>query len=228
MKTEIGYSTLFSKWRAGLTVKDKPNEYESKDLMQRAGLPVPLQHLIQGADLSNLPENMKEPLVVKLCSPDVLHKTDVDGVYLDVKKHELPSLIKEMNIKFPGEDFLVYHMESIKGPEFIMGALKDPSFGPAVMVGAGGIMTELYKDVSFCLAPCELHDADHMLTDLTIAPVLDGFRGSKMDMESLKILVVRFSELAAVTAVEGVQLDINPIVWNGKAWTILDAKCVFP
>lgn len=226
--------TLFREWRENLALAGRPDEWESKDLMNRAGLPVPAQYLLKQkelsrdlTDLSFLPADMKPPYVVKLCSADVIHKTDVGGVQLDVSTEQLSSVLGEMKDRFPGENMLIYHMESIKGPEFILGALKDPSFGPAVMVGAGGIMTELYKDVSFCLAPCTLRDADNILGELTIAPVLHGFRGSRMEAEPLKEIIVRFSLLAAAAAEEDAQLDINPIVWNGTGWTVLDAKCVF-
>lgn len=226
-------NTIFETWRNNLKLKNRADEWEAKELMRLAGLPVPPQYLVSGEQAAGaitsidfLPEEVREPYVVKLCSPEVLHKTDVGGVRLGVSRKDLPAVLKELSLSFPGENLLLYHMEEIKGIEFILGALNDPSFGPAVMVGAGGVMTEIYKDVSFCLAPCSLKDAEHILSELTIAPVLTGFRGSTLDRESLKKIIVRFSLLAAAAAEAGAQLDINPIVWNGNAWKILDAKCV--
>ncbi|MBF9017875.1 MULTISPECIES: acetate--CoA ligase family protein [unclassified Oceanispirochaeta] len=225
---------LFSSWRSNLRIENKADEWETKELFRSAGLPVPPQYLFKKnvedkalESLSFLPSDLKEPFAVKLCSPDVLHKSDVGGVKLGVGRNDLVSVLREMRNKFPGENFLIYHMEAIRGIEFILGALNDPSFGPAVMIGAGGVMTELYKDVSFCLAPCTLKDAEHIISELTIAPVLSGFRGSNMDRESLKDIIVKFSDLASAAAEDGAQLDINPIVWNGEDWKVLDAKCVF-
>lgn len=225
---------LFNNWSTSLRVENKADEWETKELFKSAGLPVPLQYLFKEniedgviQSLSFLPSGLEPPFAVKLCSPDVLHKSDVGGVKLSVSRDDLPSVLKGMRENFPGDNFLIYHMEAIRGIEFILGALKDPSFGPAVMVGAGGVMTELYKDVSFCLAPCTSRDAEHILSELTIAPVLTGFRGSSMDREALIEIIVKFSGLASAAAEAGAQLDINPIVWNGEAWKILDAKCVF-
>lgn len=225
---------LFIQWCNKLRIKNKADEWETKELFRSVGLPVPAQYLfkqnVKNEDiesLSFLPAGLEAPFAVKLCSPNVLHKSDVGGVKLSVGHDDLATVLKDMRVKFPGENFLIYHMEDIRGIEFILGALNDPSFGPAVMVGAGGVMTELYKDVSFCLAPCTALDAEHILSELTIAPILEGFRGSNMDRESLKDIIVKFSALAWAAAQEGAQLDINPIVWNGEAWTVLDAKCVF-
>jgi succinyl-CoA synthetase beta subunit len=223
----MDYKSLFNKWRTELTSENRPDEYETKQLMVLAGLPVPQQHLIKPGE-KTIPVAINPPYVLKLCSPHVLHKTDVGGVLVGLKQEELSPALEEMSRNFPGENLLIYHREKIEGPEFILGALNDPSFGPAVMVGAGGIMTELYRDVSFRLAPCSLKDAENMLSELTIAPFVRGYRGSAMDGEKLKEIIERFSHLAEAAAEQGAQLDINPLVWNGLNWTILDAKCVFP
>jgi len=117
-------------------------------------------------------------------------------------------------------------MVPVRGPEFILGALSDPVFGPAVMAGAGGILAELYKDVVFRLAPCTNAEAGRMLSELTIFPVLTGFRGSSMDISDLKKIISLFSQLAAAVTAEGAQLDINPLVWTGDEWLVLDGKAV--
>lgn len=221
---------LFHRWRAGLRVKDKPDEFEAKDLIAWAGIPVPPQRLWSGKepiDRADLVEGLEPPFVVKLCSSQVLHKTDVGGVRLGVGAEELPRVLEEMSRRFPGENMLIYHMEKIRGPELILGALKDPTFGAAVMAGAGGILTELYRDVSFRLAPCRPSDVEGMLSELALAPVFEGFRGSSMDKGALVDLIVLFSRLASAAAREGAQLDINPLVWTGSGWTVLDGKCVF-
>ena len=112
------------------------------------------------------------------------------------------------------------------GSEFILGALVDPSFGPAVMVGAGGILTELYKDVSFRLVPCTLEEARRMLGELTVSPVLQGFRGLRIDSDTLAETIIRVSRVVQDLGDRFSQLDINPLVYAGGRWVVLDAKLV--
>jgi len=94
------------------------------------------------------------------------------------------------------------------------------------MVGAGGILTELYKDVSFRLAPCTTKEAHYMLEELTIFPTLHGYRGLSADSDSLAGTVERVAELAVHLIHRGCQLDINPIVWVEDRWVALDVKVV--
>ena len=128
--------------------------------------------------------------------------------------------------RFPSAGILVEEMVPYRGVEIIIGALYDPTFGPAVMVGAGGILTELYKDVAFRLAPCTAKEARHMLEELTIYPTLRGYRGLSGDADSLAQIVSKVAELALQLIREGCQLDINPIVWSRDRWVALDVKAI--
>jgi len=228
MKQKTDYRAMFINWKKGIDVPGKPNEWEVKQLMLRAGLPVPKDFLLRAEDLlpSDPVPGINAPYAVKLCSAEVLHKTDVGGVVLDVGTEELPGVLSDLRRRFPGEHLLVSSMVPVRGPEFIIGALADPVFGPAVMAGAGGILAELYKDVAFRLAPCTVEEAGRMLDELTVAPVLTGFRGSSMDIDGLKRIISLFSRLAGAATTEGAQLDINPLVWTGSEWLALDGKAV--
>ncbi|MBN2049197.1 MAG: acetate--CoA ligase family protein [Spirochaetales bacterium] len=228
MKSETDYTGLLETWKKDLEIPGKPNEWEVKELMRGAGLPVPENVLLKaGEPLPDGPvPGVEAPYAVKLCSAEVLHKTDVGGVVLGVTAEELTGVLSDLRERFPGEHLLLSSMVPVRGPEFILGALSDPVFGPAVMAGAGGILAELYKDVAFRLAPCTPAEAGRMLTELTIAPVLTGFRGSSMDLEGLKTIIARFSLLAGAATAEGAQLDINPLVWTGSQWLVLDGKAV--
>jgi len=229
MNHNIDFTEMFRAWKSSLEVPGKPNEWEVKNLMREAGLPVPEDCLLEAggtADAAEIAFRVRPPWAVKLCSADVLHKTDVGGVALDVSPEQLPEVLSDLGRRFPGEHMLISSMTPIRGPEFILGALADPVFGPAVMAGAGGILAELYKDVAFRLAPCTAAEAGRMLEELTIAPVLTGFRGSSMDIDSLKDIISGFSRLAAAATAEGAQIDINPLVWTGEAWLVLDGKAV--
>ncbi|MFA6506108.1 MAG: acetate--CoA ligase family protein [Treponemataceae bacterium] len=225
------YQDIFSAWKQRLEVPGHANEWEAKLLMRSAGLPVPPGYLLSPRDpLPNVETlsaaGIAPPYAVKLCSARVLHKTDVGGVVLGVEAKDLHPVLESARRKFPGENLLIGSMLPIRGPEFIIGALKDPAFGAAIMVGVGGILTELYRDVSFRLAPCDPREVERMLMELTVAPILNGFRGSKADLAQLVAIIARFSEMAAVVVESGAQMDINPIIWNGESWFVLDAKVV--
>ncbi len=132
------------------------------------------------------------PYVLKVCSAEILHKTDQGGVRLGVDRSGLCLLsVSELQAKFPRSDLLVEEQVRFVGSEFIIGAFRDPSFGPALMVGAGGILTELYQDVAFRLVPCSIAEAMRMLRELKVFPVLEGFRGLSMDAGALAESVAR-------------------------------------
>ena len=117
-------------------------------------------------------------------------------------------------------------MRSIEGPEFIIGGIVDPVFGPAVMVGAGGVLTEIYEDAVFRLCPCTRAEALRMLNELRIAPVLNGYRGSRLDIEVLADAVSKISGLFGAFDGRLSQIDINPIVFSEGRWVALDCAVI--
>jgi hypothetical protein len=221
------------KWRSSLAISGRPNEWESKRLLSGIGIAVPRgvfieagKSLAPGSDVALL--GSTSPCVVKVCSGDILHKTEQEGVLLDVAESALPAAVASLRKRFPQAGILVEEMVPYRGGEIIIGALYDPTFGPAVMAGAGGILTELYKDVAFRLAPCTAGEAHLMLEELTIYPTLQGYRGLPGNAVSLARIVARVSELAQHLIREGCQLDINPIVWSRDRWVALDVKAIIP
>ena len=112
------------------------------------------------------------------------------------------------------------------GPEFIIGIIKDPALGHAVMVGAGGILTEIYKDTSFRLVPCSENEAMDMIDELVLSPIFDNFRGMVLDKKKLAKTVSQVSILAHDLGDKLSQLDINPIVFSNGEWIALDVKVV--
>jgi hypothetical protein len=224
---------VVQRWRSSLAVPGKPNEWESKRLLHSIGIAVPRGVLIEegktlaaGSDSSVLGSPGR--CVVKVCSGEILHKTEQDGVLLDVPESRLPDAVSTLQHRFPAAGVLVEEMVSFRGGEIIIGALYDPTFGPAVMAGAGGILTELYKDVAFRLAPCTPKEAHLMIEELTIYPALRGYRGLPGSADRLAEIVARVGELALHLIREGSQLDINPVVWSGERWVALDVKAIIP
>ena len=153
-------------------------ENEVKDLLRAFGIPTTTYQVIQSEhDLNSL--RLRFPVALKVCSPNILHKTDVGGVKLNIPNlEELKITFKEFQKKFPKENLLVDQMEE-KGVEIIVGLVQDPTFGLSVMCGIGGIFTELYKDVSFRVVPIDEYDARQMIEELTGKKLLEGFRGIK-------------------------------------------------
>lgn len=228
---ENNLAAHFDEWQKSLLLPGKPNEWESKILLEKAGVPAQTGILLKpGESFEEKCKNrgcaLRYPVVVKVCSGEILHKTEVGGISLNVSEEELPDEIGRIQSKFPEAPLSICEMVRYKGSEIILGAVYDESFGPAVMVGAGGILTELYNDAAFRLAPCSLAEAGRMLRELTIFPVFNGYRGMETTWEPLAAVIERVSLLAAMLIQPGCQLDINPIVWTGSTWLALDAMIV--
>jgi len=215
--------SIVDQWRSGLSVADRPDEYEVKSLLAQLGLQVPRGlRLVPGAT-GSIPD-FQGPYVAKVCSADIIHKTDLNGVHLNIGLDNMAATLQKLHIAFPEASILVEEMVASEGPEMIAGGLIDPGFGPAVMVGAGGILTEIAQDVAFRLAPLDEAEAGRMLMELKIYPVFKGFRGLRLDSAPLARLLVTVSRLVGTLGPRFDQLDLNPIVWSRAGWTILDAK----
>ena len=211
-------------WISGLNVPGKPDEWEVKELFRFFNINTPRGVLLE-PELRFKGTELQQPLVVKVCDSKILHKSDIGGVKLNVRD-DISSIITEMRQAFSGSNLLIEEMVPYSGIEFIIGALVDPDFGPALMVGAGGILTELYKDVTFRLAPISKNEAVRMLRELTVAEVLKGYRGSQMDIYSLADLIVSVGELITELGSSFNQLDINPVVFSNGKWVALDGMAI--
>jgi len=224
------------KWRCSLRVAGKPSEWENKQLLREIGIEVPKAILIEPGASETASKRISAagisfPCVAKVCSGEILHKTEEGGVILDLSEQRLAPAVGKLRESFPASDILIEEMVQYEGSEIIVGALYDPTFGPAIMAGAGGILTELYKDVSFRLAPCTRAEAHRLLEELTIYPTLRGYRGLSADVKSLAHIIEKVADLAVALIDRGCQLDINPIVWaadrwGAGRWVALDVKIV--
>jgi acetyltransferase len=176
------------------------------------------------------------PVVLKLLSRDVLHKSDVGGVRADLRTDAEVraafdhitgafSALKEKNPSFSMEGVLVQEMVR-GGKETILGMTTDPNFGPVIMFGLGGVYVEVLKDIAFRVAPLTDVDAGEMICSLKGFPILDGARGEKpVDLESLSELLQRMSQMILdIPAIR--EMDINPLVVfeKGREPKVLDAR----
>lgn len=213
------------------SVKKLPNRFgplaenEVKDLLRAYGIPTTTYQVVQEeADLDQL--SVKFPVALKVCSPKILHKTDVNGVKLDIQtKDELRKMFKEFRRKFPTEPFLVDQMAE-KGVEIIVGLVQDPTFGLSIMCGIGGIFTELYKDVSFRIVPVDAYDAAQMIEELKGKKLFEGFRGMKASKQLVVDLVMKISKLGEDLMDRIDQMDLNPVFVYERRICVVDAKLI--
>ncbi len=213
-------------WFETLSDKEKPDEFDAKQLVNLYSIKVPRGKRLGPKDELNI-DDIKPPYVLKVCSSDILHKTELKGVLLNNDKECIQDNFKLMQDRFPNENILVENQSSYMGPEFIIGIIKDPALGHAVMVGAGGVLTEIYKDTAFRLAPCSVNDAMDMIDELVLSPVFDDFRGISLDKRKLAQTISQVSKLAHDLGDKLSQLDINPIVFCDGEWLALDVKVMF-
>lgn len=209
-------------------------ENESKKIMQTYKIPVTKFSVAETEDAAvKAAEKIGYPVVLKILSPDVIHKSDVGGVLINintpnevrkgyqsiinnVQKHKSNARIKGIFV----EEF------APKGIEVIIGALKDPQFGPALMFGLGGIFVEVLKDVSFRVAPITKFDAKEMIQEIKGYPILTGIRGQKAsDVTALENILLQVSKLVMDYPVIN-QLDLNPVFSYPKGAKCVDARII--
>jgi len=200
-------------------------ENEVKDLLRAYGIPTTHYQVVRTEkDLEKI--TLRFPVALKVCSPAILHKTDVGGVRLNIQnKEELKKSFKEFRKKFPTENLLVDQMEE-EGVEIIVGLVQDATFGLSIMCGIGGIFTELYKDVSFRVVPIDSYDAAQMVEELTGKKLLEGFRGIKANKQLVIDLVLKVSKLGEELIDQVDQMDLNPVFVYEKRICVVDAKLI--
>ena len=169
------------------------------------------------------------PLVAKIVSPQILHKTDVGGVKIDLKNEDdVKSAFNDMYDRLSKEyDVKGVLLEKMvpKGVEIIVGLQNDPQFGPVIMVGLGGIFTELFKDVSFRVLPLTKTDALEMIEELQGKKLLKGYRGSQpINLDMLCDALVHIGKLGFDISSFYESIDFNPIIVYPDSYYVADAK----
>ena len=197
-------------------------EHEAKTLVSRYGIDVPRFRVVEREeDLENI--DLRYPLVLKVSSPNILHKTDVGGVILNITSKEmLLSSFRSLKEKFPDEKFMVEEMET-KGVEIIAGIIDDDAFGKCIMVGMGGIFTEIYRDVAFRMIPINEEDAEEMLAELKAGKIFSGYRMNlgRDDVINMLMKVARMAEEMRIK-----QMDLNPVIVSESGIKAVDAKII--
>ncbi len=219
--------------RAGRTALD---ESAGKQLLATHGVRVPQSRVAKGvADVDTVMNGLQLPVVVKVMSPDILHKSDAGGVKINLRsaaevKAAIEGMLAAPKIKGARiEGFLVEEMAPA-GHELVIGGLRDPQFGPLVMVGLGGIFVEILKDVSFRLCPITRIDAEEMLDELKGAAILKGARGGKPASRDaiIEVLLKMGGDngLLMQHAADISEADINPLIVSETAAVAVDARFI--
>jgi len=212
-------------------------EYEAKQVLKAYGLPVPDEKLAKTLDEAlEYAKEIGYPVVLKLMSPQILHKSDARVVALNIKNEdELKKKWEEIheNAKKyrPDAEILgVLVAPMLKpGREVIIGVTEDPQFGHAIMFGLGGIFVEILKDVTFRIIPIEEKDAWAMIKSIKGYPILAGARGEPpADMEALVKMILKVSELVDDLKDYIKEMDLNPVfVYNeGEGAVVVDARII--
>jgi acyl-CoA synthetase (NDP forming) len=173
------------------------------------------------------------PVVLKIASPDIVHKSDAGGVKVGLKnKTEVEKaygdIMKAAREKFPGAKIDGAAVEGMARPgiEIIIGTFKDAQFGPVIMFGLGGIFVEVLKDVSFRIVPIERRDAAEMIKEIKAYSLLKGFRGTEpADINVLEDILMKVSDFVDKTP-EIKEIDLNPVIAYKDGAVAVDARIV--
>ena len=209
-------------------------EVESKALLKKAGIPVVEAKLARSKkEAISISNEMGFPIVLKVSSTEVVHKSDSGGVKLGLTNatqvgkayNEILSSIKQAYPQARIEGVSVQPMAA-PGVEVIVGMSKDPQFGPVLMFGLGGILVEVLKDVSFRIVPVTARDAKAMIREIKGYPVLEGYRGQKpASIPALEKLIVKVSKFVEKNP-QIRELDLNPIFAYPDKAVAVDARII--
>lgn len=217
--------------------RDALTEIEAKQVFKAYGLPVAKTKLAKNEDEAiNLANEIGYPIVLKIVSPEILHKSDAGGVKVNLENEEQARKAYQeiiVNAKAYNADAniqgVVVQEMAPWGTEVILGSVNDATFGPTVMFGLGGIFVEVLKDVTFRVAPFSKKQAAKMISEIRSAPILAGVRGEKArDRDALSEIICSYSDMIVDLAEEISESDANPVLVyeEGKGVKVVDARII--
>ena len=217
--------------------RESLTEIEAKGVFSAYGLPVTKVMLSTNEDEAvEFAKKIGFPIVMKIVSPDILHKSDAGGVKVDIKDEKgVRDAYKEImkNAKAYKADAdihgIVIQEMAPWGTEVILGSINDPTFGPTIMFGLGGIFVEVMKDVTFKVAPVSMEQAESMLGEIKAAPILRGVRGEKpRDGKALADAICRYADMIIDLKDEIAESDANPVLVyeEGSGVKVADARII--
>jgi len=206
---------------------------ESKNILSKANFPInPTGFGINLDEVIAEAEKIGFPVVIKVSSQDIIHKSDIGGVVTGIRginelKEEYKKMQQRISQKAPKariEGYIIEKMES--GIELLVGSTIDPMFGPILAFGLGGIYVEVLKDVVFRLIPIEREDATEMLSEIKAAKILDGIRGQPpINKKALVDLLIKTSNFIDHHP-EIEELDLNPVFATENGVSVVDVRII--
>ncbi len=209
-------------------------ETEAKSILREYDIPITDFRLASNPqEAAKYADQLGYPIVLKIVSPDIMHKSDVGGVIINLNNREevlkayerIFSNVRKSNVKAKLLGVLVQRMAP-QSTEIIVGAIKDPQFGPAMMFGLGGIFVEVLKDVSFRIAPIDRDEAREMISEVKAYPLLKGYRSTPpADVDAIVDILLKTSKL--IMDYQNIkELDLNPIMVYEKGAATVDARII--
>ena len=205
-------------------------EESAKAILNNYGIKVPPSALVSTTqEAADKAKQLGFPLVAKIVSPEILHKTDVKGVRVGLKsEQEVRDAFDDMYGRLSAK----YHVKGVilermvdPGLEVIVGLQNDPQFGPVIMFGLGGINTEIFKDVTFRVLPITPKDTEEMIENLKGKSMLKGFRGSEpVDLSIVSDMLMKIAKLGTDAAAYYESVDFNPVILYPHDYFVVDAK----
>lgn len=209
-------------------------EIEAKQILGEAGISCTRTVLANSREQAvSLSEEIGYPVVLKVSSVDISHKSDAGGVKVNLCDRQAveqayDEIMSSCRSYAPDADIEGVAVQGMAkmGTEIIMGMIKDASFGPVVMFGLGGVLVEVLKDVSFRIVPIEKSDAEEMTSEIQGRKLLEGYRGSEpADIVCLQDMLVKLSDF--VNATPGIEeIDMNPVFAYNDGAVVVDARII--
>ncbi len=200
-------------------------EKEAEDFLEKEGFPVAKRKTVKTEEeMLRAAKEIGYPLVLKVVSEKIIHKSDVGGVKTDLRsEEEARTAFKEiMSIK-DSEACLV--QKFVLGDWFLIGLKKDPTFNHVLAFGTGGIYTEVIKDVALRICPVDVEEVKKMMKETKSYKILEGVRGKKLNIKAVEDILLKTSDLTQ--KYPNIQeLDINPLVVNEKEAVVVDVRIV--
>ena len=210
-------------------------EFQAQELVRAYHLPLPATHLARTShEAAEAADAMGYPVVLKIASPAISHKSDVGGVVVglsdpDQVREAFQKITRRVQRTIEGafiSGCLVQKMAAKNSKEVFVGCIRDAQFGPLVLFGLGGIYVEVLKDVSYRLAPLSLDDAREMMREVRSFPLLRGIRGEPpVNFKALEDILLAMSQMAVDFPMIH-EAEFNPVLVNDKEAVIADARVI--
>ena len=200
-------------------------EHESKEFLEKHGIKTARCILAKSKEEAvKAAKQIGFPVVMKVVSQKIVHKSDVGGVLLDIRSEEEVREAFRRLMEIPDVEVEAINVQPMleKGIEAIIGIIEDKQFGKAIMFGLGGVFVEVYGDVSFRILPITRRDAEEMIKEIKGYRILEGYRGLKGDVDALVELLLKVSEIAEKENIK--EMDLNPVFVYEKGYAVADAR----